>query len=106
MGLSVLAPVAVLLLAADAGAVEPAEEDYCGSRYNSWVAHGDVLFCQPHAGLCAIRLGIEQDALVQKVLWRLDAGADSRNPNRVWSGGRLYAQASQDRRRELEGADP
>ena len=86
--------------------VAPAEENYYGASYHSWVAHGDVLFYQPHGGLYAVRLRLEGAKLEQDVLWRLDAHVDSRNPNLVFHAGRLYAYASQDRRRGVVAIDP
>jgi hypothetical protein len=86
--------------------VVPAEEDYYGSSYNSWVAHGDVLFYAPHAGLYAVRLAVGGDGLTQEILWRLGADTDSRDPNLVYYNGRLYAKASQAKRRGIAAIDP
>ena len=83
-----------------------ADQDCYGASYNSWVAHGEVLFYQPHAGLYAVRLGLQGERLTQELLWRLDAHVDSRNPNLVYREGRLYAKAAQGRRRGIAAIDP
>ena len=86
--------------------VVEAENDYYGASYNSWVAHGDVLFYQPHAGLYAVRLKLDGEQLAQEVLWRLDARVDSRNPNLAFHAGRLYAHARKDKRRGIVAIAP
>jgi outer membrane protein assembly factor BamB len=86
-------------------AVAPAEEDYYGSSYNSWVSHDDVLFYQPKAGLYAIKLALDAEALTQQVLWRLDAAVDYRNPNLVYRDGKVYAKARVGRRGGIVAID-
>jgi outer membrane protein assembly factor BamB len=85
--------------------VVKAEEDYYGASYHSWAAHDDVLFYAPHGGLYAVQLGLDAEKLTQKVLWRLDAHVDSRDPNLVFHGGRLYAHASVEKRRGMVAID-